>query len=350
MKYLICQEWRNTASNHAGMKHMVLLLKKYYPDDYEIVVFPQILLTSSSLGLRKNNILYQLYLKFLSFIFIPYLYKNTVRKLRPILSKDDTIYFLEYCEKMTPTYQSVKYLKKHCPQTKVFGMIHLVPEKLGKAFSTAQINKYIKPLDRVLTLGTSLTDYFLKYLSISENKLKTLFHYVDLDYYKALDKKKEVDTPRILVQGNQARNFDLLLKVVNNNPQVEFVICQGVLDLKDKFFGCSNVKLIGFVEESELRAIMQNSEVSLNIMDDTIGSNVIVTSMAMGLAMIVSDVGSIRDYCRNDGAIYCDNNKPEEFGEAIKELTQNRKKLLELREKSLSYSLDLSIHKLHNIL
>ena len=36
---------------------------------------------------------------------------------------------------------------------------------------------------------------------------------------------------------------------------------------------------------------MNDSDISLNVMKDTIGSNVICTSMATGLAMVVSDVG-----------------------------------------------------------
>ena len=41
----------------------------------------------------------------------------------------------------------------------------------------------------------------------------------------------------------------------------------------------------------------------LNVMKDTIGSNVICTSMATGLSMVVSDVGSIRDYCSETNAV-----------------------------------------------
>ncbi|UVV76520.1 glycosyltransferase family 4 protein [Bacteroides fragilis] len=50
---------------------------------------------------------------------------------------------------------------------------------------------------------------------------------------------------------------------------------------------------------------MNKADVSLNIMKDTIGSNVIVTSMAMGLAMVVSDVGSIRDYVDESNGLFC---------------------------------------------
>jgi glycosyltransferase involved in cell wall biosynthesis len=85
-------------------------------------------------------------------------------------------------------------------------------------------------------------------------------------------------------------------------------------------------------------------------MNDTIGSNVIVTSMSVGLAMIVSDVGSIKDYCKDDGAIYCNNDDASSFIKAINELLNNNEKLFELKHKSLEYSRLLSIHNFHTLL
>ena len=60
---------------------------------------------------------------------------------------------------------------------------------------------------------------------------------------------------------------------------------------------------------------MNDSDISLNVMKDTIGSNVICTSMATGLAMVVSDVGSIRDYCDETNACFC--SSPDDFIEKI---------------------------------
>ena len=49
---------------------------------------------------------------------------------------------------------------------------------------------------------------------------------------------------------------------------------------------------------------MANADISPNVMEDTVGSNVIVTSLAMGLAMICSNVGSIKDYCDDSNTIF----------------------------------------------
>ena len=70
------------------------------------------------------------------------------------------------------------------------------------------------------------------------------------------------------------------------------------------FSGLKNATLVGDVPEAELKHYMNDSDISLNVMKDTIGSNVICTSMATGLAMVVSDVGSIRDYCDETNACF----------------------------------------------
>ena len=77
-------------------------------------------------------------------------------------------------------------------------------------------------------------------------------------------------------------------------------------------------------------------------MNDTIGSNVIVTSMAMGLAMICSDVGSIRDYCDEDNCIFCDNNV-KSFSNAVNSLVTDKIRLAKYKESSINNSKEINI-------
>ena len=347
MKYLICQDYSNTTNNHAGIKHMCMLLKKYYPEQYEIIVFPDLYK-----NLDINTIYGKIMMKIFQKVLIPNKYKKIGDYLIEKAGDDDNIYLLEYFNTSFPQLSLAKYIKKRNNRITIYGMAHLVPEIINKQFSGKQFNKWVSSIDTILTLGSSLSNYFIQSKCVNEKKIKTLFHYVDLDYYKPLvtenfETKKRY--PKILVMGNQKRNFNLLLSITKANPKIQFTICQGVIDLRDKFKNCNNVHLVGFIEEDELLSLMQHSDISLNIMDDTIGSNVIVTSMAVGLAMIVSDVGSIRDYCKEDGAIYC-KNTVESFSDAINELFEKKNKLNLLKEKSLKYSCNFSIHNLRKLL
>lgn len=107
-----------------------------------------------------------------------------------------------------------------------------------------------------------------------------------------------------------------------------------------------NVIVHRFIPEEELLGRMQGADVSLSIMDDTIDSNVITTSLACGLPQVVSDVGSIRDYCSEKNAIFC--NDVESFVEAMQTLSQNPTLCQEMRhharKKAETISLEQSIN------
>ena len=116
--------------------------------------------------------------------------------------------------------------------------------------------------------------------------------------------------------------------------------------MDDLFPKTPNVELKGFLEEDELRHQMDIADVSLNVMEDTVGSNVITTSMAMGLAMIVSDVGSIRDYCNDANAMFCQNNV-EQFVQAMKKLQNNLQLVMRMKKVSLENSKRLQIDNIN---
>ena len=141
------------------------------------------------------------------------------------------------------------------------------------------------------------------------------------------------------------RNITLLEKIVTTNSNVDFTICQGMYDMSYIFKHQNNVTLIPFVKEEELRCKMNEADISLNVMEDTIGSNVIVTSLAMGLAMICSDVGSIRDYCDESNTIFCQNNDVSQFSDAITILSQNRNKLAAMQKSAIQKSKLLTIER-----
>lgn len=344
MKYLICQDWRNTTDNHAGMKHMCRLLMKNFPNDYKIIIFPDLLSKTKI----NNSVIKKIYHLLLRKIIVPYKYRIIGKALASEITPQDQIYLLEYCERIYPQISLAEYLRTKFPDIKISALVHLVPQKLRNLYTKRELSNWVKPVDKILTFGTSLSNFFTDEIGLSKNKVETLFHYVDLDYYKPKERIKN-NYPKVIVMGNQKRNFDLLHEIVTKNQKIHFTICQGVLNLAKKFNNCNNVSLIGFVEEDELLSLMQKSDISLNIMDDTIGSNVITSSMAVGLAMIVSDIGSIRDYCNVKNSIFC-NNDEISFSKALYELLENRTKLESLKINSRIISQQFSIQNLSSLL
>lgn len=155
-------------------------------------------------------------------------------------------------------------------------------------------------------MGSSLSEYF-KEVGILEEKISTGFHYVDSDYYHKNTELKNHEPITIIAMGALQRDYLMLAEIVKTCTAVHWIICRGRKDVDYLFPKTDNVELKGFLLEDELYHQMDIADISLNIMEDTVGSNVITTSMAMGLAIVATDVGSIRDYCDESNAVFCQN-------------------------------------------
>ena len=103
----------------------------------------------------------------------------------------------------------------------------------------------------------------------------------------------------------------------------------------------SNVKLYGYLQEQEMLHLMQRCDVNLCVLQDTIGSNVITTAMATGLVNIISEVGSVHDYCNKNNSIFCNNSA--DFINALQLLSANRQKLTMMQHAALQRAQELSL-------
>ena len=356
MRYLIVQDWKNTSNNHAGMKYLALQLHKLYPDTIAVYIVPDY---DGSIGLKRNiwgNFVYKLQNRVNSFFVKIGLtesrtekrLQNIKKELTEVIKDGDEVFLMEYLETLSNFVSIASWVKENYMNCTVSCIVHLVPLKLDRYFGDQLFDYWMQPIDKVVTLGHSLSDYLVK-RGVDQKKIVTSFHYVD-SYYRNLNLSHNIKkgTIRVLAMGNQMRNQKLLKAIVRDNPMVEFTICQGCDDMTDYFKGIQNVELIPFVEEEQLRKYMADSDISLNVMVDTIGSNVIVTSMAMGLAMVCSDVGSIHDYCDETNCIFCDNNDIKSFSRAIALLSSDMEKLLLFKRKSIEHSQKLTIERFYS--
>lgn len=346
MNYLIVQEWENTMGNHAGMKHMCDLLVEKYPECYKMLVKP-----IPRKFRRTNNKFRNLYNKWFSKIYTSYIYAREYRKLCKQMFAEliygDNVFLLEYLTIDYPQRELAQYIHKHFPGIKVYALAHLTPSYYrGYPDAKKIISEWISDVDKILTLGSSLSTYYEE-IGIETAKICTGFHYVDSDYYQPKLKQLICERIRIICIGSLQRDFELLAEIVKKTPDVDWIICKGRKDVDRKFTGLHNVTLKDFLTEEEMRELMNDADISLNVLEDTVGSNVITTSMAMGLGIIVSDVGSIRNYCGNDNAIFCINTV-ESFVSAINTLICNKKRIEEMKDASIKRIDKLKIDKVHN--
>lgn len=345
MKYLIVQEWMNTKGNHAGMKHMCDLLVEKYPDKYEMVVNPP----PSDVKRSRFWLMRKIRSKWMyweSQYITPLRYKKLCSSILKKLKPGDEVFLLEYCLLSIPQLSLAQYIKRNYKGVRVYGLCHLTPSfQFGGGVKYSQvIHDWSQYCEMILTLGSSLSNFAREEGQIPKSKISTGFHYVDASYYNNTDINPPGNRLRVIAMGMLQRDFSLLASIVKATPGVDWVICKGHKNVDSFFAESNNVQLRGFMEEEELREEMALSDVSINVFDDTVGSNVITTSMAMGLAMVCSDVGSIRDYCTSENCVFCSNTK-EDFVNAINKMAGNKEGVYQMKLKSLELSQRLSIDK-----
>ena len=239
MIYLVVQDWSNTTNNHAGIKYLCNRLQQKHPDEFEVILIPDFYQGfSSNLLLRKIN-MFLARRKFFSRL------NQVYRELCAKLKTGDKVFLMEYMEQLCPQVSLAERLKHSHPYLPIYAMVHLVPEKLNDNFSQAEYTKWIKPIDYIVTLGSSLTRYFIE-RGFDKSKIITTFHYVENDYYKVVDRLPTRKSITVIAMGNQMRNVALLHDIVLHLPQVKFIICQGVGNMENEFADCTNVSLIPF--------------------------------------------------------------------------------------------------------
>lgn len=313
----------NTANNHSGMAHLVKELKKAFPSQIKLIETPK--------SINKWHVKMQVLHFYILSLW-----------LKMLLSKSDKVLFMEYLGNSSGNQSDLAIkLRKLGVKNQFIGLVHLSGKNLLELYGTTEFLKLgADAIDNILVFGNSLANFFteLGY----EDKVITTFHYVDTYYYKPSVELKS-EKLQVIHIGSMKRNFEQLKEIVKKCSEIDFHICQGHLKLSDYFQGLKNVKLYGFLSETELLNLMQSCHVSLSILFDTVGSNVITTSMACGLVNVVSDVGSIRDYCNDENAIVC--NKVEDFILALNELSKSKIQIEKLSVNANNYAQKINLEK-----
>lgn len=311
--YLIYFEWSNTAGNHAGMAYLANKLAQDIPNVLLIKM-----IGGQKRWMRALNLFYAIYFGI---------------KLRFILKPNDKVFLMEYMARSCFQDLIAKTFKSLGGNNEISGLVHLAGSHLMEIYKEKSIiAKKMSHIDRCIVLGSSLSDFFKK--EIGYQNVVTTFHYVDNEYYHAIESSDRENKVGVLVVGNTKRDFTLLQNLVKDQPDVQFDICQGRHDWSCYFGDCDNVKLHGFLDEDDLRSLMQQSDISLSVMEDTIGSNVIVTSLTTGMISVVSDVGSIRDYLTPDESFLCKNE--DDFVKALRYISEHRDEIPAMKKKSVA--------------
>jgi len=318
--YLLYYEFASTKGNHAGMAYLARYLDGCLPEVELVKHVPQ--------EFKFGGYLSRVYA-----IGVAYY-------LLSVLKKGDKVFFMEYLSRGV-AHQDITaaILRAHGVKNSLYALVHLSGSHLMELYKTEKaLLEKLDRVDKVFVFGSSLKEFLLG-IRLPKEVVQT-FHYADTAYYRPgpLPSAGEGNAARLQVicMGNLKRNYTQLRDIVAGSPGVTFHVCMGRSGLGSTFQLFPNAKVYGFLEEKDLLALMQRCDVNLSVLEDTIGSNVITTSLAVGHIQVVSDVGSIRDYCDAGNAFFC--TRTEAFVAALYALQDDREKVARMRQSALAKS------------
>lgn len=319
--YVLYYDFKHTSGNHAGMAYFSQCLARELPG---IVLIKHI--NQEYRGGRfvayGHTLLIVLYL---------------LIKLR----KGDKVLFMEYLSGyFGHQYLIAKLLRFFGQPNSFIGLVHLSGRHLLAIYrSTSLIKKRLYPLTKVVVFGSSL-QRFIRQTGYTGPVART-FHYADTSFYTPGPGNNRQNQPlHVLFIGNLLRDFERLNAIVTAcGPGIMFHIALG----KSVRRMATNewVKTYGYLAETDLLTLMQSCDVNLAVLEDTVGSNAITGTLATGLIQVVSDVGSIRDYCDDGNSVFC--KTTDDFIEALTRLAQSPEKVDEMKRNARKKGLTFSI-------
>jgi glycosyltransferase involved in cell wall biosynthesis len=177
---------------------------------------------------------------------------------------------------------------------RVIATFHLPPSGIRQA---AQIDWHIRRLTAVVCVGQTQQEYFTNILG--QDRVFILPHGVDTQYYTP-PKSFETRNPDLcLFVGDNYRDFPTLRGVIElvayKRPRTQFVVVTARRNYE--LIGLHpNLTLRSGIPESELLNLYHSAALMIMPLHDATANNAILESIACGLPVVVSDVGSIRDY------------------------------------------------------
>lgn len=222
----------------------------------------------------------------------------------------------------------------------VMATFHLPPDGIREA---VQINWHIKQLSAILCVGRTQQEYFADIFD--HDRIFFVPLGIDTQFYTPPVDFDSRNPDLCLVVGENYRDFPTLRGVIELvsylRPKTQFVVVTspGSYNLIGKH---PNLCLKSSIPEDEFLNLYRSASLMVTPLHDTTANNAILESIACGLPVVTSDVGSIRDYINPQCAVLAPAHDARKMADAVIQLLDAPDERKMLSEKSRDQALKFS--------
>ena len=182
------------------------------------------------------------------------------------------------------------------------GTVHQPPGWYQQRFPDA---RGLARLDAIIALGSRQAEWFDRH---APGRVSFVRHGVDLDFFRPAPRDEQPTALRCLFGGKWLRDFETLSAVVTRvlarHREVQFDLlipreAQCHRDLR-ALVGHDRVHWYAELSDVDLREKYRRASLVVLPMEDSVGNNVLVESLACGVPVVTNRVGAMPDYVRPD--------------------------------------------------
>lgn len=200
--------------------------------------------------------------------------------------------------------------------------------------AAVQMDWHIRQLSAVVCVGTSQQEFFSG--KIDPDRVFFVPLGIDTEYYTPPESFETRNPNLCIFVGENYRDFPTLRGVIELvsylRPETQFV---GVMPRHSfQYIGTHpSLRLLSGISETEFLNLYRSAALMIMPVHDATANNAILESMSCGLPLVVSDVGSIRDYVNSECSALVKPHDSQYMAEAILDLLNEPRERLRMSEK-----------------